>query len=331
MTESNKLIEIVFYVSLFVIIGLAVTFTILFTLYSLYKRKNIKHGHEDRALLDSIRNKYKEELYSILQDKEHDRNSVHYSEIEEKIAKLPPVIDFEDELEFEEELGIDETERRKTLHQIIERDDVKTKKRKRFTRIFSAFLYVILFAFIGIIILFKANNDNFYIGNTTYLVIQTGSMETANKYNDYIEKNNLTNQIEQFSMIGIDKVKTEDIQLYDVLAFKNSKNQTIVHRLIKINVTDGVYSFTFRGDANTGSDTDEIGVTADKIIGKYNGFQNYGLGVATTYFKSSAGIVAISSAVVFIFAFDISEDMIDKEYKRRSHIVAKDFGNHLKK
>ncbi len=331
MTESNKLIEIVFYVSLFVIIGLAVTFTILFTLYSLYKRMNIKHGHEDRALLDSIRAKYKEELYSILKKKENDKNDLPLSEIDEKIAKLPPIIDFEDELEFEDELGIDETERRKTLHQIIERDDEKTKRHKRFTRIFSVFLYVILFAFIGVIILYKANHDAFYIGNTTYLVIQTGSMETVNKTNDYIEKNNLNDQIEQFSMIGIDKIKTEDIKLYDILAFKNSKNETIVHRVININVKDGNYSFTFRGDANTGSSTDEIGVTSDKIIGKYNGFQNYGLGVATTYFKSSAGIVALSSAVVFVFAFDISEDLIDKEYKRRYRVVAFDYGNHLKK
>lgn len=331
MTSSNKLIEIVFYVSLFVIIGLAVTFTILFTLYSLYKRMNIKHGHEDRALLDSIRTKYKEELYSSLKKKENDGSNVYLSEIDERIAKLPPIIDFEDELEFEDELGIDETERRKAINQIIERDDVKTKRRKRFSRIFSIFLYVILFAFIGTIAVYKINNDNFYIGNTTYLVIQTGSMETVNKYNDYVEKYNLTDQIEQYSMIGIDKVKTEDIKLYDVLAFKNAKNETIVHRVISINMKDGVYNFTFRGDANTGSDTSEIGVTPDKIIGKYNGFHNYGLGVAVTYFKSSAGIVAISSAVVFVFAFDISEDMIDKEYKKRSRIVCKDYGNRLKK
>lgn len=45
-------------------------------------------------------------------------------------------------------------------------------------------------------------------------------METANSNNVYIKEHNLTNQIEQFAMIGIDKVDEKDIQLYDVIALK---------------------------------------------------------------------------------------------------------------
>lgn len=313
MTGSQKLIDIVFYVSLFVVIGLAITFTILFSLYALYKKKHIKNGHEDEKLLNDLKKKYHNQLSD-------DEIISSYLIIKHEDSKLDSSLKNGLTCVYDRKT-LNELKRKKLLHLMV-KDEEKTKNRKKVGKAFSIFLYAIIFIFLGLIAYYKLNNESFYFGNTSYIVIQTGSMETVNKSNDYISKNNLNNQIYQYSMIGIDKVKTEDINTYDIIAFKNSKNETIVHRVINIVIKDDTYYFTFRGDANNGSDVSEINVTSDKIVGKYNGFQNFGLGVATTYFKSSAGIVALASATIFLFAFDFSEDLIEKEYKKRYFGVA---------
>ncbi len=313
MTGSQKLIDIVFYVSLFVVIGLAITFTILFSLYALYKKKHIKNGHEDEKLLNDLKKKYHNQLTD-------DEIISSYLIIKHEDSKLDSTLKNSLTCVYDRKT-LNELKRKKLLHLMV-KDEEKTKNRKKVGKAFSVFLYAIIFIFLGLIAYYKLNNETFYFGNTSYIVIQTGSMETVNKSNDYISKNNLNNQIYQYSMIGIDKVKTEDINTYDIIAFKNSKNETIVHRVINIVVKDDTYYFTFRGDANNGSDVSEINVTSDKIVGKYNGFQNFGLGVATTYFKSSAGIVALASATIFLFAFDFSEDLIENEYKKRYFAVA---------
>lgn len=277
MNGLHKLVEIVFYISLIIVILLAITFTILFTLYSIYKRKNIKNGHEDESILKDLKRRY--------HLKDDSSNNV-------------------------------------SLVECIKKGD---KKRKIFNTIGNAISY---FAFIGVLVLgvfilsYKVEGDNFYFGNTTYLVIQTGSMEKAYEGNTYIKENNLNNQITQFSMIGVDKVEAKDIKLYDVIAFTNTSGDTIVHRVIRISNENNEYSFTFRGDANSISSASEINIKYDKIIGRYNGFQNYGLGITTTYFKSSSGILALVSATVFLICFDISEALIDKEYKNRQKYLA---------
>lgn len=320
MSGSNKLIEIAFYVSLFVIIGLAITFSILFTLYALYKKKHIRFGHEDDKLLSILKKKYRKEL------KENEDISSYNAEIREKAGKgyqLHSTVGNVTTYVYDDKEH-EELEKNK-LVTLIRKDEEKSKKRGRITKIFSIFLYAIVFAFIGFIAFYKLNNETFYFGNTTYMVIQTASMETVNSKNDYITKNNLTNQITQFSMIGLEKVEDKDVKLYDVLAFKNANNEAIVHRVVNININNNTYYFTFRGDANSGTDISETGIASDKVIGRYNGFQNYGLGVATTYFKSSAGIVAIASAFAFLCTFDYSENMIDKEYKKRFLYIANEY------
>lgn len=317
MSGSHKLIQIAFYVSLFVIIGLAITFTVLFALYALYKRKHIRNSHEDEKLLTDLKKRYRRELegdpeYQLEQGKEkkHSKRKKEqpldlYSCLEDNGGKV-------------------------SLVSLIKRDEEKARRRKRVGEVFSYCLYGVFFIFFGVVTAFKINGDSFYFGNVSYLVIQTGSMETANSKNEYLAKNGLDNQIPQFSLIGIEQINQEDIKLYDVLAYKNASNEIIVHRVININVKDGTTYYTFRGDSNSISDISETALTFDKIQGRYNGFNNFGLGVATTYFKSSAGLVAVASAAFFLFSFDVSEDSIDKEYRERILEVAKKYDEERK-
>lgn len=291
---SHKLAEIVFYVSLIVVIALAITFTILFVLYSIYKRKNIKNSHEDETILNELKKK------SHIEDKQISSNeNIQTSDNNEKLSLVSYVKKYE-------------------------------KKSRFFGFIGNTISYILFICVcvLGVFILsFKVGGDTFFFGNTTYLVIKTGSMEKAYSGNTYLKDNNLNNQITQYSLIGIDKVEAKDVKLYDILAFTNTDGDTIVHRVINITNENNEYRFTFRGDANTASNVYETSVKEANIIGRYNGFQNYGLGVATTYFKSSAGILALISATVFLVAFEISEDLIDKEYKTRKLIVAEQYDN----
>ena len=50
MNGQEKLDSIALYVSMVVIIGLAIVFGVLFSLYSIYKRKHVSYGHEDETL-----------------------------------------------------------------------------------------------------------------------------------------------------------------------------------------------------------------------------------------------------------------------------------------
>ena len=284
---SKKLVQLVFIVSLIVVITLSITFTALFSMYARYKKRNIRNGHEDSEILEDLKKKYK-----IEDEKLNNNNSDSI-----KVSLC---------------------------------DKIKESKKKRIflltlEKIGSNLLLIILTVLIIFIIAFRAQDNAFYFGNTTYIAIQTGSMETKNDYNTYLVSNNLDNQIMQYSLIGIEKVDEKDINLYDIIAFKNSDGDVIVHRVVRIEENNGKLLFTFKGDANTSSNIWELSLDSSCILGRYNGYNNYLLGVTTTYFKSSSGIVATLAALVFLILFEISEDLIEEEYDIRKEIVAKKY------
>lgn len=145
-------------------------------------------------------------------------------------------------------------------------------------------------------------------------------METVNNENNYIEEHNLTNQIEQYSLIGIDKIYSEnDIKLYDILAYKSESGSIIVHRVIRIyqNEETNVTYYTLRGDANDTSSAEELTLTFDKVVGKYNGFQNYGLGVTLIYLQSNIGLVALAASFLFLITYNVAEGLIEKTYDNK--------------
>lgn len=285
MNGQEKQYSLALYVSIIVIIGLAIVFIIIFILYSIKKSKHISCGNEDENLKLDIDKKI--------------------SSLEEKAAKKGEKID------------------KANIKSILLEKKVSDKVVEILIYLFSFVIFGVLIVTFSFALSFKLNNQNFYIFDTTYLAIRTGSMETVNESNTYIQENNLTNQIETYSLIGIDKVSSdEEIELYDILAYKY-KGKTYVHRVIKIFTDEetGTTCYTLRGDANSTSLSFETKITLDDIVGKYNGYQNYGLGVAFFYLQSNIGIVAIVSAMLFVIAFDFSEGKIEKAYDKRSEYI----------
>ena len=206
--------------------------------------------------------------------------------------------------------------KRKTSISEFIQNRFKKEKKVQFVinSVFGAIVLCVLF--IGTVAtIYRINGNQFYLNNTTYLTIRTGSMETKNPNNShYSELPN--NQIETYSLVGIDRVEEDDLNLYDIIAFKY-EDRIYVHRIVDINISNGTTYYTTQGDANDGSFAFETNLVFNQIIGKYNGFKNIGLGFMSVYFSANIGIIAWSFSLIFIFLVEISESYIDKIYKKR--------------
>lgn len=194
------------------------------------------------------------------------------------------------------------------------------KKKKSFICIIgSILLYAALIAICGGVIYTKAKKDNIFINNKSALVIKTSSMETINESNNYLIERKIENQIPAFSLIVIEKVDVNDIQVDDIVAFKDVKNDRIlVHRAYKIE--NG--KFTFKGDANAGSLDSEIDVTPDLIIGRYTGYNSYTLGLIYTFLTSYVGLITLIGAILLLIYYEFLSSKIEKlEYLRKVELV----------
>lgn len=319
MSGQEKLGSIAFVVSICVIIGFAIVFSILFALYGYYKIKNIKNGHENVVIETSLKRRYRKILNNP-KTEVIDDNLYYELQGQTKESKTYLRVDDTDNLEENvKESTIN------TIYDSIIDDKRRNKKFQIIYNIFFGILYAILVVIFGFALGFRLGGEQLFFGNTTLMTIQTGSMETINKENKYIFENNLTDQIEQFSLIGIDKVAQEDIELYDILAYQSESGDIIVHRVTRIYTSSdtNITYYTLKGDANTSSSAEELTLTYDKVIGRYNGFQNYGLGVTLTYLQSNIGLVAIAAAAIFLITYNVTESLIDKAYDNQTLIISK--------
>lgn len=280
MSGQERLIITSLIVAAFVIIGLAAVFSFLFFLYSFYKVKQIKFGFEDISLTKEV----KENTYK--RNKKRRKENKTFLSLKEALKE-------------EERVNA-------KLHILM--------------NVFSSIIIIALLGLFSLGLTYRVNNDNLFINDVTYLTILTSSMEDKNEKNEYLFDNNLNNQITQYSLVGIEKVEdVKDIKLYDVLAYKH-EDIIILHRVIDIYTDDedpSIICFKLRGDSNASSLSYEEKICKDDIIGRYTGFNNYGLGVFLTYIKSEIGFIAILGAAIFLFLAGIAEEKINKQYKTR--------------
>lgn len=371
MDGQGKLEVIALVVSSLVIVGMAIVLGFIFYLYSKYKKKHINYGHEDEDIKKDINIKYKKYITKVVYDEyilpiktyenlfikldtgidpneikqeievieterykryvfdENEKYSDNYELYLQEVIKNYEVIKEKKQLEDVVEDTV--VKGRITVSEAIRRKEKRKNKAKSVFNYFALVFYFLLFVIFGISLAFKVNDQTLFIGNTSYITILTGSMEQVYDGNTYIKDNNLTNQIEQYSLIGIDKVSEDDIKLYDVIAYKHD-DTIYVHRVIKIlENAEGVKMFTLRGDANSDSLTFELGVRYENIVGKYNGFSNYGLGVTLIYLQSNIGVIALLSGFLFLIMFDFSEEGIENSYDDREIYIAKEVDSDVRK
>ena len=203
---------------------------------------------------------------------------------------------------------------------------------RRFNTILSISYLTILFL-LGTFAFVKNQNQQMWFGDSSFLVIETGSMATANQNNDYLkdESGNFDDEdrIAQFSFVTInrnqkyiDELKPLDIVAFNMYSQEENKNIIIVHRLINVSYDNGKPLYTFRGDANQSSMVGEINVTRAKIIGvfkttNYKGTKSFGFGYFVYYLQSSFGMIVVLIAFVLLFIYAMLYDNIFEIYDKR--------------
>lgn len=210
-----------------------------------------------------------------------------------------------------------------TLVEHIEKKKGARKRAKIGVNIILGFFYVLFAAVIIFSIVTRANNNQIMIGDAYYVVILSGSMEETISSNTYLAERNLTNQIPTFALVSFNKLTSPDqIELYDIVSYYNSKGELIVHRVISIGTNEeGETTYTLRGDANTYSDTYERNMTFDQLDGKFTGFKNFELGLFINYIRSNIGIITVALALILFTVYDVFDEKVNKSLDQRKSVI----------
>lgn len=228
-----------------------------------------------------------------------------------------------------------------TVHDGLLRFEHEQRRAKRDRNVVWYVCVLFCVVLFGSILCFNVmtNERHVWLGDTTFLTIETSSMSTANKTNGYLFDENgkadEDDRLLQYTLITISRkpARLAAIQVGDVVAFtmKSEKGEeiTVVHRLIQINQdATGAPLYTFRGDANPASMAGELGVSQDRIVGVYNsgnyhGFESVFLGHFITFLRSTAGRMTSAIAFLVLVLFLSLSDKNDKVFEERYKLVVK--------
>ena len=163
----------------------------------------------------------------------------------------------------------------------------------------------------------KFTNNAIMIGDKSVMVVASGSMSFKHENNGYLDTYNLNDQFAKFDVIILEKVDSAaKLRQYDTIAFVNSDNVNVIHRIKSIKA-NGTYET--RGDANPSSDS--YNPKFDDIIGRYTGYKISGIGMFVLFFQSYAGIITIVSLVYCLLMIDRMSEKINKvQQKRIEHL-----------
>lgn len=182
------------------------------------------------------------------------------------------------------------------------------------------FYSLFLFA-LGSAIYARSQGELIALGDTTCVIIRSASMEEKNARNTYLDDFGLDDQISPYALIGLKKAEKEEIALYDIVAVRDDDNRLVVHRVVAIEEKDGQRLYTLRGDANAASADYERNLTYEEIVGRYNGFQSFALGVIVYYFQSGIGFITLCFALILLGLYDALDIFLGKKIQMRKEAL----------
>lgn len=217
----------------------------------------------------------------------------------------------------------------------IEVDKIKKSKVKKIRNIIlKVFSYIILTCIVGVFSysLYAKFTDNVMpFGNSTLIVIASGSMSEVNPDNTFLKEHpECTNQFDTYDIIGLSKYEdVKDVNEGDVIAYKSSTiNTIIVHRVIDIispSSDSDNPTFLTEGDANSIDDSGTYYTGYLKysdIIGYYNNFKIKGIGSFIVFLQSSIGIITIISIIYCFIIYDIYSQKYKNALDERIKILS---------
>lgn len=192
-----------------------------------------------------------------------------------------------------------------------------------FDRVFPALVCVLL----GIALCFSLYSrftENSKVGKIpTIKVVETGSMETKHKANDYLVKNSLNNQIEVFDLIVLHQLpKEEDLKLYDIVVYE-IQGYYIIHRIVGIEEPNEKHPnerwFLLQGDAN--KQADDFPVTYSQMVSIYKDQRIPFVGSFVFFMQSPAGMLCFLLVIFAVIATPIAEKKIEEAKNERIKII----------
>ena len=181
------------------------------------------------------------------------------------------------------------------------------KKQKTASTVKSAFFYIFMTLIIPIFVfslINKFQGNTTMIGDSTIMVVASGSMSQRNEANDYLDKYNLNNQFNTYDIIVLNKVDNSlALKKYDVIAFRNDEEINVIHRIVEITIgDDGKWRYITRGDSNNSND--KYKPCFDDVIGVYSGKKINGIGAFVVFFQSTPGILTVVAMVYVLVMMD---------------------------
>lgn len=192
----------------------------------------------------------------------------------------------------------------------------KSKVKQGIYLTINIILSILLLGMVTFSIYLQVNNNILVVNGSSYVTIRSGSMATKNEDNTYLEENNLDDQLPLFTFIKldvIDEANKDNLELYDICAYRNEQSNLIVHRIIDIREVNGTTYYEFRGDAN--SDSDYFLVSSDDVLYTYSGYSNLPLGYVVSFVSSIIGCITILYIFISFLLLDYYDSKKEKYLK----------------
>lgn len=214
------------------------------------------------------------------------------------------------------------------LYDLIKESKVKIQKRRKIISIIKNCMYCIFLVIIIPVITFavisKVNGDVMMIGDSSVIVVASGSMSEKNNSNNYLFTENLDNQFQTYDIIVINRVNNDsDLKKYDVISFVNDKGVNVIHRIIDFEYQNGERVYVTRGDANNA--TDKYKPSFDDVIGRYLGKRVPLVGMFVLFFQSGSGIITVIAVIYCLLVIDYLSKKMNKESEKRLEILSSVF------
>lgn len=189
-------------------------------------------------------------------------------------------------------------------------------------RVFSSLFCILVIAIFALSLGIRFSESS-KVGSTPIVkVVRSGSMATKYEKNTYLDENHLTNRIQKYDLIVVNKLpKEEDLKLYDVVVYE-ADGYLIIHRIVGIVEPDETHEsrqFLLQGDAN--QYPDRFPVYYSQMKGIYSNIRIPFIGSFVDFMHSPAGYLCF---LLIVFAYILSP-MLDKkemnEFKARKTAI----------
>lgn len=209
-----------------------------------------------------------------------------------------------------------------------EQEQKKTKKENKYVKIMDyAVSGVVCLVFVVMLIgatVVRCTENSCCGLLPTYRVVRSGSMAEKNAHNEYLEKNDLNDQIQTFDLVRTEKLPDEmDLELYDIVVYEVD-GIMVIHRIVEIEEPNKEHPdcrfFRLQGDAS--ETPDRFPVRYEQMKGIYRGDRTPFIGSFILFMQSPAGWLCTLLIVGAMIAAPIMDRYLAKERLARYALIA---------